>query len=227
MVAHPAATGQDAGRHSSCFHRGDHLIVHQVHACQSAAQICRVDMVLRRRRIERRRRCRIFLSLTLPMPISEGRLERRCLPIQQRGFGIPITEGDRAGPHEHSRVLPIGNGVGFWVARSNDEVVGTVGIERHRPAAAALRQDDRRRSISRPRVGRGGNFSMHCWLTPAAMLAISLAHGEFWRRIGSRKDGFRLQQADCHGVADHGRRCEALGSCRIGVRRAIAAFRTR
>ena len=32
------------------------------------------------------------------------------LPIQQREFGVPITAADQPGPHEHSRVLPDGNG---------------------------------------------------------------------------------------------------------------------
>jgi GNAT superfamily N-acetyltransferase len=50
------------------------------------------------------------------------------LPIQQREFGIPITEADQPDLTDIPEFYQSGTG-GFWVARSNGDVVGTVGLK--------------------------------------------------------------------------------------------------
>ena len=61
------------------------------------------------------------------------------LPIQQREFGIPITEADQPDLTNIGEFYQTGTG-GFWVARSNDEVVGTVGLKDIGAGQAALRK---------------------------------------------------------------------------------------
>lgn len=61
------------------------------------------------------------------------------LPIQQREFGIPITEADQPDLTNIPEFYQSGTG-GFWVARSNGEVVGTVGLKDIGPGQAALRK---------------------------------------------------------------------------------------
>jgi GNAT superfamily N-acetyltransferase len=61
------------------------------------------------------------------------------LPIQQREFGIPITEGDQPDLTNIPGFYQSGTG-GFWVARSNDRVVGTVGLKDIGLRQAALRK---------------------------------------------------------------------------------------
>lgn len=61
------------------------------------------------------------------------------LPIQQREFGIPITEADQPDLTNIAGFYQSGTG-GFWVARSNDEVVGTVGLKDIGLGQAALRK---------------------------------------------------------------------------------------
>ena len=61
------------------------------------------------------------------------------LPIQQREFGIPITEADQPDLTNIPGFYQSGTG-GFWVARSNDEVVGTVGLKDIGAEQAALRK---------------------------------------------------------------------------------------
>jgi N-acetylglutamate synthase-like GNAT family acetyltransferase len=61
------------------------------------------------------------------------------LPIQQQEFGIPITEADQPDLTNIGEFYQTGTG-GFWVARSNDEVVGTVGLKDIGAGQAALRK---------------------------------------------------------------------------------------
>ena len=61
------------------------------------------------------------------------------LPIQQREFDIPITEGDQPDLTNIPGFYQTGTG-GFWVARSNDRVVGTVGLKDIGQRQAALRK---------------------------------------------------------------------------------------
>ncbi len=61
------------------------------------------------------------------------------LPIQQREFDIPITEGDQPDLANIPGFYQTGTG-GFWVARSNDRVVGTVGLKDIGQRQAALRK---------------------------------------------------------------------------------------
>src|SRR4029078_10000551 len=50
------------------------------------------------------------------------------LPIQQQEFGIAIAEADQPDLANVKEFYQTGSG-GFWVARSNDEIVGTVGLK--------------------------------------------------------------------------------------------------
>jgi N-acetylglutamate synthase-like GNAT family acetyltransferase len=61
------------------------------------------------------------------------------LPIQQQEFGIPITEADQPDLTNVPEFYQTGMG-GFWVARSDDEVVGTVGLKDIGAGQAALRK---------------------------------------------------------------------------------------
>lgn len=61
------------------------------------------------------------------------------LPIQQREFGIPITESDQPDLTNIPEFYQSGTG-GFWVARANDEVIGTVGLKDIGQGQAALRK---------------------------------------------------------------------------------------
>jgi GNAT superfamily N-acetyltransferase len=61
------------------------------------------------------------------------------LPIQQFEFGIPITEADQPDLTDIPGFYQAGTG-GFWVARSNDRVVGTVGLKDIGQRQAALRK---------------------------------------------------------------------------------------
>jgi hypothetical protein len=77
------------------------------------------------------------------------------LPIQQREFGIPITEADQPDLTDIPEFYQSGAG-GFWVARSNGEVVGTVGLKDIGSGQTRIAQDVCCRSVSRPGVGRSG-----------------------------------------------------------------------
>ena len=77
------------------------------------------------------------------------------LPIQQREFGIPITAADQPDLMNIPEFYQSGTG-GFWVARSNGEVVGTVGLKDIGFGADGIAQDVCRRAVSRPGAGRGG-----------------------------------------------------------------------
>src|SRR5262245_5524465 len=61
------------------------------------------------------------------------------LPIQQQEFGIPITAADQPDLIDIPAFYQSGTG-GFWVARSNGEVVGTVGLKDIGSGQAALRK---------------------------------------------------------------------------------------
>ena len=61
------------------------------------------------------------------------------LPIQQREFGIPITAADQPDLADIPGFYQSGTG-GFWVARSNGEVVGTVGLKDIGLGRTALRK---------------------------------------------------------------------------------------
>jgi N-acetylglutamate synthase-like GNAT family acetyltransferase len=61
------------------------------------------------------------------------------LPIQQREFGIPITAADQPDLMNIPQFYQAGAG-GFWVARSNGEVVGTVGLKDIGARQIALRK---------------------------------------------------------------------------------------
>jgi N-acetylglutamate synthase-like GNAT family acetyltransferase len=61
------------------------------------------------------------------------------LPIQHREFGIPITEADQPDLTDIPEFYQSGAG-GFWVARSNGEVVGTVGLKDIGSGQTALRK---------------------------------------------------------------------------------------
>ena len=79
------------------------------------------------------------------------------LPIQQREFGIPITEADQPDLTDIPGFYQSGTG-GFWVARSNEGVVGTVGLKDIGPRQAAC-GNVCRRSVSWPRARSGGKAS--------------------------------------------------------------------
>ena len=61
------------------------------------------------------------------------------LPIQQREFGIPVTEADQPDLADIAAFYQSGTG-GFWVARADDEVVGTVGLKDIGSGQTALRK---------------------------------------------------------------------------------------
>src|SRR4051794_16590755 len=61
------------------------------------------------------------------------------LPIQQREFGIPITESDQSDLGNISEFYQSGAG-GFWVARADAEIIGTVGLKDIGSGQAALRK---------------------------------------------------------------------------------------
>jgi N-acetylglutamate synthase-like GNAT family acetyltransferase len=61
------------------------------------------------------------------------------LPIQQREFGIPITAADQPDLANIPEFYQSGTG-GFWVARSDGEVVGTVGLKDIGLGQTALRK---------------------------------------------------------------------------------------
>ena len=61
------------------------------------------------------------------------------LPIQQREFGIPITAADQPDLTDIPEFYRSGTG-GFWVARSNGKVVGTVGLKDIGSGQTALRK---------------------------------------------------------------------------------------
>jgi N-acetylglutamate synthase-like GNAT family acetyltransferase len=61
------------------------------------------------------------------------------LPIQQREFGIPIAAADQPDLVNIPEFYQSGTG-GFWVARSNGEVVGTVGLKDIGSGQTALRK---------------------------------------------------------------------------------------
>ncbi|MEH2530149.1 GNAT superfamily N-acetyltransferase [Bradyrhizobium sp. AZCC 1588] len=61
------------------------------------------------------------------------------LPIQQREFGIPITAADQPDLTDIPGFYQSGTG-GFWVARSNGRVVGTIGLKDIGARQAALRK---------------------------------------------------------------------------------------
>ena len=61
------------------------------------------------------------------------------LPIQRQEFGIAITEADQPDLANVREFYQTGTG-GFWVARSNDEIVGTVGLKDIGAGQAALRK---------------------------------------------------------------------------------------
>ena len=99
------------------------------------------------------------------------------LPIQQQEFGIPITEADQPDLTSIPEFYQSGTG-GFWVARSDGEVVGTVGLKdigsgqtalRKMFVAAAFRgpgagsgiKASRRTASACPRAGCSEGFSRH------------------------------------------------------------------
>src|SRR5262249_28287021 len=61
------------------------------------------------------------------------------LPIQQREFGIPITEADQPDLTRIPEFYQSGTG-GFWVARSDGQVVGTIGLKDIGARQTALRK---------------------------------------------------------------------------------------
>jgi N-acetylglutamate synthase-like GNAT family acetyltransferase len=70
---------------------------------------------------------------------DQQRVLNVILPIQQRGFDVPITEADQPDLTDIPAFYQSGTG-GFWVARSNDDVVGTVGLKDIGLGQAALRK---------------------------------------------------------------------------------------
>src|SRR5258707_13602774 len=61
------------------------------------------------------------------------------LRIQQQEFGIPITAADQPDLTDIPEFYQSGTG-GFWVGRSNGEVVGTVGLKDIGSGQTALRK---------------------------------------------------------------------------------------
>jgi N-acetylglutamate synthase-like GNAT family acetyltransferase len=61
------------------------------------------------------------------------------LPIQQREFGIPITAADQPDLTSIAEFYQSGAG-GFWVARSNGNIVGTIGLKDIGARQTALRK---------------------------------------------------------------------------------------
>src|SRR5712675_1393450 len=101
------------------------------------------------------------------------------LPIQQQEFGIPITEADQPDLTNVRNFYQTGTG-GFWVARSNDEVVGTVGLKDIGAGQAALRK----MFVAAPFRGRE--------LGVAGKLLDVLAAHRFYEKKGFKE----LQKAD-------------------------------
>jgi GNAT superfamily N-acetyltransferase len=110
------------------------------------------------------------------------------LPIQQREFGISITEADQPDLTNIPGFYQARTG-GFWVARSNDEVVGTVGLKDIGLRQAALRK----MFVAAP--FRGREFGVAGRLLDALLARarkalpgfFSAPRKNFWRRIGSTK----------------------------------------
>lgn len=111
------------------------------------------------------------------------------LPIQQQEFGIAITEADQPDLAGIKEFYQTGTG-GFWVARSNGDVVGTVGLKDIGTGQAALRK----MFVAAP--FRGGELGVAAKLLDALLAhAARRASPRFfsappinsWRRIGSTK----------------------------------------
>ena len=88
------------------------------------------------------------------------------LPIQQQEFGIAITEADQPDLANVEEFYQTGTG-GFWVARSNDEIVGTVGLKDIGAGQAALRKMFVAAPFRGRELGVAGKLSMPCWRMPA------------------------------------------------------------
>ncbi len=61
------------------------------------------------------------------------------LPIQNQEFGIPISEQQQPDLHDIPQFYQRGTG-GFWIARCDGKVVGTLGLKDIGNAQAALRK---------------------------------------------------------------------------------------
>ena len=61
------------------------------------------------------------------------------LPIQQQEFGIPITAADQPDLMQIPEFYQSGTG-GFWVARSDGKIVGTIGLKDIGARQTALRK---------------------------------------------------------------------------------------
>jgi hypothetical protein len=112
------------------------------------------------------------------------------LPIQQREFGIPITAADQPDLTDIPEFYQSGTG-GFWVARSNGEVVGTVGLKDIGSGQAALRKMFVAARFRGRELGVAGKLTC-CWRTPARKKlprSFSAPRIDSWRRIASTKSG--------------------------------------
>ena len=130
------------------------------------------------------------------------------LPIQQREFGIPITEADQPDLINIPGFYQSGAG-GFWVARSNGEVVGTVGLKDIDERQAALRK------MFVAAAFRGREFGVAGKLLDA-LLAHARAKDVAEIFLGTtsvlREEGFcrTAESRTAQGLPDHGRRFEIL-----------------
>jgi hypothetical protein len=110
------------------------------------------------------------------------------LPIQQREFGIPVTAADQ--PDQISIPEFYQSGTGGWVARSDGEVVGTVGLKDIGLGQAALRK----MFVAAPFRGREFGVASRLFDVLLATRArgelpkfFSAPRTNFWRRIASMK----------------------------------------
>jgi N-acetylglutamate synthase-like GNAT family acetyltransferase len=131
------------------------------------------------------------------------------LPIQRQEFGIAITEADQPDLANVNEFYQAGTG-GFWVARSNNEIIGTVGLKDIGAGQAALRK----MFVAAP--FRGREFGVAAKLLDALLAHARtqgvaeiflgttdkfLAAHRFWRIAESRS---------AQNLPGHGRRFEIL-----------------
>jgi hypothetical protein len=133
------------------------------------------------------------------------------LPIQQREFGIPITEADQPDLMNIAEFYQSGAG-GFWVARSNGEVIGTVGLKDIGSGQTALRKMFVAAAFRGRELGVAGKLldvllahARCCWRMPARRALpryFSAPRINSWRRIASMRSGISgsCQKPICPGL---------------------------
>ncbi|KAA5608980.1 GNAT family N-acetyltransferase [Rhodovastum atsumiense] len=79
------------------------------------------------------------VRITPFQPADEAGVLDVILTVQQQEFGIPITAGDQPDLRHIDSFYQTGAG-GFWVARADGRVVGTIGLKDIGDGQAALRK---------------------------------------------------------------------------------------